>query len=740
MRALKILFTIIAIFVAVIVAAPFFLEPNDFKDEIAGAVEDATGRKLAITGDLELSIFPWLGVSTGALEVGNRSGFSKTPFATISTAQIRVKLLPLLSKKVEMDSLVLTGLNLNLERLKNGQDNWSDLSKKPADETKKESTPSDAPKLAALAIGGVTIDKANIRFQDALAKQDVKLTDLSLQTGPLELGAPVDIQLTTQFFAKQPAVNGSLQLDTQLQANPFDGTYLLKDSHLNVDIKGKQLPAGRIKGTLDATIAANLIKQTLTLSGMKLVSDPLNVSGQMSIAKMFAPNPGLNGKIKVAGFNPKTLFKKLAITVPDTADPGVLKQASFDTDISGSLENIKLKNLKLILDDSLIQGDISLGNKKRKTASYNLDLDRIDLDRYLPATPKQASNFGLIPVAIATPQAAPLFPVDLLRSFDMSGNVKAGQLIMNRLLIENIDIKLNQQQGHLKIEPIKGNAYGGKYLGHIRIDARRQNGNNPLISANESLTKVNIGPVIQAISGKDALTGTGNVSAVLTTRGQSIAALKQSLNGEIKLSLTDGILKNIDMIKTINDTYAKHKNKQTTTTTTKNETPFTSMRISFQVRNGVMHSQDLVLNTPLPPVPLIRGVGSINLNNNTLDYNLKTSANQELISLIGLDKKLVGLPITARFYNDLANPSYSINWGKIIGRALEKSIIKKKKDDLLKGLLGKKKKKPATNPTPVAPAPTTQQAPAKPETREERKKRKKREKEEKIKNLLKGFF
>ena len=177
---------------------------------------------------------------------------------------------------------------------------------------------------------------------------------------------------------------------------------------------------------------------------------------------------------------------------------------------------------------------------------------------------------------------------------------------------------------------------------------------------------------------------------------------------------------------------------QKNTTDSKNETPFTDMRISFQIRNGVMHSQDLIINTPLPPLPLIRGVGSINLNNNTLDYTLKTSANKELISLIGMDKKLVGLPIPAKFYNKLSNPSYSINWGKIIGRALEKTIIKKKKDDFLNKLLGKEKNK-STSPAPVAPN-TAPKVETKPETAAERKERKKREKKEKIKNLLKGLF
>jgi len=731
MRFIKILLSLITIVIAVAIATPFFLEPNDFKDEISSIVEDATGRKLDIAGDLNISVFPWLGIKTGKLSLGNRKGFQGGSFATIESAQIRVKLIPLLSSKIEMDSLQFSGLNLNLQQLKNGQNNWSDLITKPSKSNDTEIKSNAPPKIAALAIGGIAIQNANIRYRDALTQQDIKLSKLNLQTGPLELGAPVDIELSTQVSTHKPAINGSLSITTKFKANPFDGTYQLNSSQIIADLKGKTLPAGEIKGTLNASISANLITQTLALSKLNISSDPLTISGDMNVSRIFSSNPKLSGKIKVAAFSPRELFNKLKISVPVTADPKALTQASFDTNISGSLVKIKFNQLRLILDDSLIEGNISLVNKRQKLINYDLVLDQIDLDRYLPPAAKQTTSFGFISQAIAKPAAAELFPVELLRSFDMAGNIQAGQLIMNRLKIENINLTLNQRNGFLKIEPIKGLAYNGNYLGHIRIDARKQQGHLPVISANEKLTNVNIGPVIKTITGKESLTGKGNVSAVITTRGQSIPSLKQALSGEIKISLSDGVLKGIDIVKAVQDTYAKYKNKQSSVSTGKEETPFTNMSVSFQIRNGIMHSQDLVITSALP---VVRGKGSINLNNNTLDYTLKTSADKNLVDLVGLDKSLTGVPLRINLNGNLTSPSYRIDWLRIIGRIIEK----KQKKKLLDSLFGKKKKKIPPSTT-TAPA-TTQAAPAKPETREERKKRKKREKKEKIKNLLKGLF
>ncbi len=730
MRIIKILLSLVVILVAITIAAPFFLEPNDFKEEIASAVENATGRKLDINGDLDISVFPWLGLKTGKLSLGNRAGFEEKSFATIESAQIRVKLIPLFSSKIEMDSLQLNGLALNLQQLKNGKNNWSDLSAKSDNSSNKKPEPSDPPKIAALAIGGIEIKDSNIRFRDALSSQDLKLTQLNLQTGPLELGAPVDISLSTHVSAQQPNINGSFEITTEFKANPFDGTYQLNNSQIVVNLKGKTLPAGHLKGTLKASIAANLITQKLNLSKLTAVSDPLTITGDMNISKIFATNPKFSGEISVAEFSPKKLLNKFKIAIPTMADSKALDRASFNTNINGSLQKINFNKLNLVLDDSLIQGDVSLLNKKRKSISYNIVLDQIDLDRYLPPAATQTTNFSIIPIAIAAPTPAALFPVDLFRSFDMSGNIKAGQLIMNRLKIENIDIKINQQRGFLKIEPIKGLAYEGNYLGHIRIDARKKNGNTPLISANENLSNVSIGPVIQIITGKESLTGKGNISAVITSRGQSISALKQALNGEIKISLANGVLKGIDVVKMVQDTYAKYKNIKSSADSGKDETPFTDLSVSFQIRNGIMNSQDLVITSALP---LVRGKGSINLNNNTLDYTLKTSADAKLVELVGMDKKLTGVPLRINLNGNLASPAYSVDWVRIVGRVLEKTQKKK----LLDSLFGKKKKK-KTSPATTSPA--TQAAPVKPETAAEKKKRKKREKKEKIKNLLKGLF
>ena len=118
---------VVVLFIVAVAVASFYFDPNDFKDQMSAAVKENTGRDLSIAGDIELSLFPWLGVQVGQVTLGNASGFPEPVFASAEKTQIRVKLLPLLTRQLEMDTLTLHGLTLKLARDEQGRTNWEDL-------------------------------------------------------------------------------------------------------------------------------------------------------------------------------------------------------------------------------------------------------------------------------------------------------------------------------------------------------------------------------------------------------------------------------------------------------------------------------------------------------------------------------------------------------------------------------------------------------------------------------------
>ena len=90
-------------------------------------MEARTGREFAIEDDLALTFFPWLGVETGSLRLGNAAGFGDDDFASVSSVVMRVRLLPLFRGRLEVGAVVLDGLELNLARTADGTGQLVDL-------------------------------------------------------------------------------------------------------------------------------------------------------------------------------------------------------------------------------------------------------------------------------------------------------------------------------------------------------------------------------------------------------------------------------------------------------------------------------------------------------------------------------------------------------------------------------------------------------------------------------------
>ena len=87
--------------IAAYVAATF--DPNQYKPQIVQAVKDKTKRVLKLEGDIKLSLFPNIGATLGKISLSEFG--SDREFAGIEDFRVSLKLLPLLSKEVVVDSI-----------------------------------------------------------------------------------------------------------------------------------------------------------------------------------------------------------------------------------------------------------------------------------------------------------------------------------------------------------------------------------------------------------------------------------------------------------------------------------------------------------------------------------------------------------------------------------------------------------------------------------------------------------
>src|SRR3569623_384397 len=130
-KAVKTSVWIVGGLLALLAAAALFIvltfDPNKYKAEIAAAVSQATGRELTISGEIRLTLFHWLGVELGAMELSNAPGIGSEPFVSLPRAAVKVYLLPLLRNEVQAEAVTLSGLRLQLRRDAAVRDNWAYL-------------------------------------------------------------------------------------------------------------------------------------------------------------------------------------------------------------------------------------------------------------------------------------------------------------------------------------------------------------------------------------------------------------------------------------------------------------------------------------------------------------------------------------------------------------------------------------------------------------------------------------
>ena len=122
-------------------------------------VQQQTGRTLALDGDIKLTFYPWLGLEANGVTLGNAAGFGDQPFFHTKHVKFRIKLLPILQKQYEVDTIHIDGAVINLAKNKQGVNNWDDLI--GAEPKHQQSLPQ-----AALVLGGLDSEAARLPWQD----------------------------------------------------------------------------------------------------------------------------------------------------------------------------------------------------------------------------------------------------------------------------------------------------------------------------------------------------------------------------------------------------------------------------------------------------------------------------------------------------------------------------------------------------------------------------------------------
>ncbi len=518
----------VAVFVVGLIAVVKSLDVNQYRSLIAEQVTAATGRDLAIHGDLHLalSLSPSLVVEDVAF--ANMPGGSRDEMVRVKRLEAKVALLPLITGTVRVERLVLVEPDVLLEVDAQGQGNWvlgpptADTAPQPDAVAATGEAPS-----TEVEINSVRIEKARIAWHDARAGTVTNAAfdylDISAPNASAPLGIDGKGRVNTQPFTMEGSV-GTLRALTGGEAFPLKLTLTNGGFLLTVDgtagasavdiavaaegteaadllrLAGVEAPTmgpfrfrGRLKGDESAMALADIDAavgkaQTGRIAATGSVRDLTGVKG-------------IDVALEVRSEKPAGLSALLGVEVPPAG------AVSLDARVADTPEGLRLSGLSGRIGESDIAGEATValaGERPAVTARLTSRTFRT-VDVLGPPAPKDdAADAADAAAAPASGRLIPdiALPTGPLRALDADVTWTVERLVAGEVEAEGAELRLRLADGRLTVAPSARLAGGA-----LTAEATLADGATPTAGLSVNAEGVEIGALLRALRATEMVSG-----------------------------------------------------------------------------------------------------------------------------------------------------------------------------------------------------------------------------------------
>lgn len=601
----------VALFLGVIfIAVPFFISKEGIIETASKQVHQTIGRKLTVSGDANLSVFPSLTLELNDVTLSNFDESDKPNMASMGTLALHVPWLSVFTGELNISQFVIKDLDLLLEKTPQGKANWNFFAAKTntesdeqaSDESTSENSGTKLPGSFDVSLGQVEIVNGQINYHDRQAGTQEIVEQLSIQLLLPSLDQPFELRGSVLYKEKQFQITSVLDNPRKLiEGSPFDTSVAFNSDLIN-----------------------------------------LNYSGSVMTAPM-----DLQGELAVAGTSLKALTSWSGIDL--NAKEEAFNSFSLSAGIRFAGQTFSLSKLTASLDDLQVQGEsnVSLTSPIKLTA--RVDLGDLDLNPYLPEVTQ--NTVPETETEVAEQKPAPVVwdstPIDLsaLSSVNVDLVIKSNSLKARKITLGENQFSLQLQDSVMSLSMDKFSAYDGVGNGKVVLNAR----SNPYqINTQFTLSDINAKPLLSDAIDFERLMGKGGLNWQLETKGNTQKAFIESLNGSLAFDFKDGAVQGANIAAIAESAANIMQGNLSAVNLDQNfsaaeKTDFASLSGSFQFNNGVGTSDDLAL---LNPLVRVTGNGNLDLPATLLDFRTKSSLVSSLEGQGGqLDASGITIPI-----------------------------------------------------------------------------------------------
>lgn len=696
LKITAILFAIVLLLVAAALGAAVALfDPNDYREQIGAAVEEQTGRSFSIEGDLSLRIFPWLAVSAEGMTLGNAEGFGEEPFARVGSAAAGIELLPLLLRReVVLGEISLDGLRLNLAVDAQGRSNWADLA---TEETAPEEQGGEQPvaesedgfTIESLEVSGVRISDAALSYADASTGVTHRIEGLSLSTGRIRPGEPFNLSFGATYSGGEPVTTAELSLSGVIDADLEEQVYELRQLALDVIASGEAIPGGKQNLALTGKASFNAADGFFSLTDGRLQAAGITADFNIEGSGLNGDAPRFSGTLGTRELSPRAVFSALAIEPPATRDESALNAAKLDLRFEAGTSSVSIPEISARLDDTMITGEASVQDFTTRRIGFDVDVDAINIDRYLPPEAQVSEQTG----SEAPQEGGDIndiaIPTEMLEAINAKGRIRIGELIAQGMTLRDVVLEVDAPKGGAKTQKLTARLYGGS----IDLSNSIAPGETPRYRTRFTVASVAGGELLADFLGRDLAEGTANMEVALSSQGKTVGDIRKALDGTLSVSLSDGAVKGFDIAQTLRDARRRLRGEAVEESDGKPKTDFASLTASATITDGLLEITRLDGRNPLFR---LLGDGTVDLVGEELDILARPSIVKTLQGQEGAElSELAGIEIPIRVSGSWADPKVRLD----LRKALEQQAASKlreavgERDDELREKLRKEEER-----------------------------------------------
>ncbi len=631
---------LLVLLVGAVVAAPFLVPAETIKSQLTAQVEAATGRKLTVDGDLDLSVLPNLAVGMGDVHFANVEGSEVADMISLSELKVQLKVLPLLTGAVEIDQFVLLEPKIHLEIDKDGKPNWELGGGGEQSGSSTESSGGDeggSLPITDLKLGDIRIENGSLVFADHAAGSEERLDAINMTVALADIKSPLE-------------ADGSL------------------------DYKGET-----IELDLDLAAPYDVLQGGGSDFGIGVKSAPLQLGFNGDLSNQGSPSAA--GNIDLSIPSVKGLAAWLA--EPLDLETEALETLTIAGKLNGSAEKIAFTDALITLDMIKGRGEVTTDlTGATPKISGRLDLGMVDLNPYMPAPAdgEGGSDETAEAPAPAEGEAATSTdwsdePIELgLGGVDLAFELTLEGLKAQEVMLGRTVLALNMAGPKLVADLKDFNLYDGKGQGRLTVDAAS---GQPRIDKQFTLTGLEALPFLTDAADFDRLEGKADATFTLSTTGGTERQLVQNLNGDGKVTFADGAVVGINiaaMVRNVGSAFLSADANEA------RKTDFAELGGSFVIDNGVLTNDDLLLQAP---ALRISGAGTIDLPARTVDYRIEPKAAATLEGQAG-QTDVAGVLVPVVITGPFDDPSFAPDLGGLVEKAIEdpKALKKEVKQQL----------------------------------------------------------